>query len=317
MIKTKAILTAIIVFMSVFPAAGESLNLYLQNDSKILKPNHNTDRHYTNGFKLAWVTKTPDWQLLDYFGGWAFASGAEPLRESGVYIAQDLYTPDYIDMPNMRPTPDMKYNAWLYGGFFNVRSNSEKLEYIELNMGVIGPSALGESIQKPVHEITGSPKPIGWDEQLSDEFAINLDYYIRQKLTDAYELFGYDFDILADYGLTVGSVFRHAEAGMLMRLGIIKPGELGPGRYRLPIDGTAATSKSSSYLFGRISGRGVEHNRFLTGLKEEPLTAQAQLGIVINIKDFDIKYSQTFFTDQYENQHAKDSIASLTVSWNF
>jgi lipid A 3-O-deacylase len=315
--KANFILTAIIVSLNISFAAGDSLNLYIENDSKVLKPNHNTDRHYTNGFKLAWVTQTPDWQLLEYFGGWAFDPATQPLSETGVYIAQDMYSPDYIDRPNMRPVPDMKYNAWLYGGFFNARSTADKLEFIGLNMGVIGPSALGEPIQEAVHEITNTPKPIGWDEQISDEPAVNLDYYIRQKLTGPCDMFGYNFDILADYGLTVGSVFRHAEAGVLMRLGIIKPGDLGPGRYRLPIDGTAAASKGSSYLFARISGRGVEHNRFLTGLDEEPLTAQGQIGIVINLKDFDIKYSQTFFTDQYEDQHAKDSIAALSVSWNF
>ena len=299
-------------------AMADSLNLYLENDSSWLKPNHSTDRHYTNGTKLAWVTDKPDWDFIDYFGNWAFYDTTEqPTEQIGLYLAQDMYTPDWIAEPAKRHDPDMSYAGWLRAGFFTARSTEDKLEYTELNMGVIGPSALAEEVQDWIHGIFGADKAVDWDTQIPDEFAINLAYYIRQKFLDTYHPGKYSFDMLIDYGLTVGSVFRHIETGLTMRYGIINPGDLGPGRYRLPIEGTEAATKMSSYLYTRIAARAVGYNRFLTGLSTEPVVGTLQAGIVININDFNILYSQTFSTDQYKQQHAHDSFGSLTISWPF
>jgi hypothetical protein len=311
------------IFLVLFSAsafAEDAISLYLENDSRTLKPNHKTDRHYTHGTKFVYLTQ-PNWQWLEDFSQWHFTNADQPVDTAvGFFIGQNIYTPDHVDEPEKRSDDDMVYAGWLYTGMFAQRATDRRLDHLELNVGVIGPSSKAERVQKSIHNFLDSDEPIGWDDQLSDELAVDLTFMRKQRLQDGWFKPTESTDFIAEYGFTAGSVHRHLQAGMTVRYGFNLDNTFGPARLALP-SGISTLRKDettrSGYLFARVTGKAIEHNRFLTGLDTEPLVGEFQVGAVYQYKKLEIGYSQTFFTQEFEEQSGKDSFGALTLSWKF
>jgi hypothetical protein len=193
------------------------------------------------------------------------------------------------------------------------------MDQAEINVGMIGPSTKADKFQKYIHDIIGGDDPVGWENQMNDEPAADFSFMRRQKIRPAWLKSQKNLDLIAEYGFTAGSLHRHAQAGIMARAGWPLPDDFGPGRLELP-EGPADRDDALQkifYLFLRFSGMAVEHNRFLDGLKEEPLVGEVQAGLVYQINDFEIAYSQRFFTQQFVGQHGRDRIGTLTLNWRF
>lgn len=300
-------------------SADDALSLYVDNDSRLLKPNHNTDRHYTSGVKLVYLTQ-PDWSWLDSFSEWD-AAGPEDTVDTavGFFLGQNMYTPDYVGLPILRSNDDMRFAGWLYTGLFAQRATEHKLDHLEMNVGVIGPSSLTEQSQKCLHKLLNSTDPVGWNGQVADEFAFDLTYMRQQRLVNGWFQPTEQSDFITEYGFTAGSVHRHAQAGVMVRYGFNLGNTFAPGRLSLPsgISSLRTESLKSGYLFARAAGRAVEYNRFLGGLDTEPLVGELQVGAVYNYKQLEIGYAQTFLTHEFEEQGSSDGYGTLTLTWRF
>lgn len=305
-------------------AWGDSLGLYLDNDGRWFKPNHNTDRHYTSGVKLVYGFQ-PNWQWLEDFGKWNFpffpVDSQETAVAAGLFIGQNIYTPDRIDEPLKRHQKDMKYAGWLYTGLFIQRAVGPVMDQLELDVGMIGPSARGRQAQNYTHKVLGGNKAIGWEEQINDEPAAHCSWMRRQRLSGVRAGSGGNHDFLAEYGAAAGSLHCDGQIGLIGRWSLLNdlPSDFGPGRFTMPSGalGRSASMPASVYLFGRVSGKGVAYNRFLTGLDPKPLVGEFQLGIAIRYKSLEIVYSQTYLTHEFEQQHGTDGWGSLALSWLF
>ncbi len=304
---------------SIIPPRNRLLSIYWENDGTLIKPNHRTDRHYTNGLKLVFAHQ-PDWDWLKSFASWNdFGKGGEVKTAMGYFLGQNIYTPDNVDKPEKRTRPDMVFAGWMYGGIFAQRSAKNEMEHFELNLGVIGQSALGDESQTFIHKVVGQDKPEGWDEQLDDEFAIDFTWLKKHRADGLPFRHTEIFDSFLEYGFTAGSVHRNADVGLIMRLGKNLPNDFGPGRLEAPYcaTGTIGDKQTYYYLFGRATAKFVEHNRFLTGLDTRPVVGQFQVGAVWRHKSLELSYSQTFLTDEFEEQSGHDSFASLFLSYYF
>ena len=311
------------VFFVLFSAcvfAADGISFYIENDSRRLKPNHATDRHYTSGIKLVYLTE-PNWQWLQDFSRWHFADADSSVDTAvGFFFGQNIYTPDHVDEPAKRSDNDMVFAGWLYTGMFVQRATRHVLDHFEANIGVIGPSSKADQVQYWIHDTFDSGDPIGWDDQLGDELAIDLTWMRKQRLQSGWLAPTEHSDLIVEYGATVGSVHRHLQTGVTARYGFNLDKTFGPGRLVLPSGlSTLRTDRTAhfGYLFARASGRVVEHNRFLTGLDDEPLVGEFQVGAVYQYKRLELGYSQTFFTREFAEQSGKDSIGALTVTWRF
>ena len=299
--------------------AKDAFQFYLENDSRMLKPNHNTDRHYTNGLKLVYLTQ-PDWQWLEDFSQWHFGEEGQDVETAvGFFLGQNIYTPDHVSKPWERNPKDQVFAGWLYTGLFAQRATDDMMDHLELNVGVIGPSSKAEQAQKCIHEMLDSDKPIGWSGQLADELAVDLTFMRQQRIMKGWLAPTESTDCIAEYGITVGSVNDYLQAGVTFRYGQNLGKTFVPGRLELPSGVSALREKSdrSAYLFTRFAGRAVAYNRFLTGLDAEPFVGQLQVGAVYQHNQLEIGYSQTFYTQEFEEQSGVDSIGALTVSWAF
>ncbi len=309
-----------LVLFSTCAFAKDAISLYQENDSRRFIPNHVKDRHYTHGTKLVYVTQ-PNWQWLDDFSQWHFADADQPVDTAvGFFLGQNIYTPDHVDEPARRNDDDMVFAGWLYTGMFAQRATDDLLDHLELSIGVIGPSSKAKQLQRCIHDLLSSKKPIGWDDQLSDELAVDLTYMRKQRLQNGWFKPTESTDFIAEYGFTAGSVHRHLQAGMTVRYGFNLGHTFGPARMALP-SGISTLRRDetahSGYFFARATGKAIEHNRFLTGLDHEPLMGEFQIGAVYQYKKLELGYSQTFFTREFEEQSGKDSFGAFTLSWKF
>jgi lipid A 3-O-deacylase len=193
------------------------------------------------------------------------------------------------------------------------------MEHFELNVGIIGPSALGGEVQSFIHTLVDQAEPNGWDEQLKDEFAIDATWMRRQRADGLPFRRTENFDSFLEYGFTAGSVHRNADLGLMLRWGPNLPNDFGPGRLEFPrcATGPIGDKQTHFYLFGRASAQYVQYNRFLTGLDTTPVVGRFQLGAVWRYESFEINYTQTFLTREFKEQAGVDSFASLNLSWYF
>jgi len=323
---------------------NSAFTIYWENDGTFVKPICRTDRHYTDGLKLVY-THQPEWDWLKKFASWNdFGDGnsvdSTPSTSSpdydirgqagqtgspqvdtavGYFLGQNMYTPDHAGDPAERTGPDRVFAAWLYGGIFAQRATADEMEHFELSMGIIGPSALGGEVQTFIHQLVHQEEPNGWKNQLDDEFAIDVSWLRRERADGLPFRRTPNFDSHLEYGFTAGSLHRNANLGVILRWGENLPNDFGPGRLESPACATGRISDEQTYLylFGRASGKVVQYDRFLTGLDEEPVVGQFQLGVVWRYKSFQVSYSQTFLTREYKEQPFADSYGALNLSYYF
>ena len=300
-------------------SAQETFSVFWENDSRYLKPNGESDRHYTNGLKLVY-TAQPKWQWLEEFGDWGSAVQSEDTEKAvGFFLGQNIYTPNHADEPANRKDKERPFAGWLYTGLFVQRREGAMLDHVELNLGVIGPSSRADRTQQCIHEMLNSTNPVGWDDQLGDEPAADFTWVRKQRREEGFLAPTEHTDAIVDFGFTAGSLHRHAEAGIMFRYGGNLPKDFGPGRLSLPSSAASRDidADKSFYLFTRLSGRVVEHDRFLSGVSPEPFVGQAEAGVVCRFGDFEVAYSQTFLSHEFKQQGPHDSFGALTLTWLF
>jgi lipid A 3-O-deacylase len=239
-----------------------------------------------------------------------------------------MFTPDDLDATEL-VADDRPYAGWLTGGFFVQRSDEHNFDHAQLDIGVVGGSMTGaENVQKFVHRILPNQvNPEGWDNQLSNELAINVLYQHRWRTSTA-NLGGLELDAIPLAGFEFGNVAINAHAGVIGRVGINLPRDFGPGNLREFRDHTGSRpDKWELYGYGRLDAEAVAHDIFLDGntfadshsVEKKPLVGSGTLGIVFRYDWFRIGYSATYETERFDGQSGGDSYGSLSLTgtWNF
>jgi hypothetical protein len=320
-LEVLGIILAVIASVAAGPSArgDQTLSAYWENDGSYIKPICRTDRHYTDGLKLVY-THQPELKWLKDFGKWNnFTEGDANVDTAlGYFFGQNMYTPDHADDPGQRIKDDRVFAGWVYGGIFAQRAKQDQMEHFELNLGLIGPSAQAGRTQEVVHGLLRIKKPKGWEDQLGNEFHADFTWYKRQR-ADLFVKHTSNFDAHLEYGFTAGSLHRNANLSLLLRYGFDLPDDFGPGRLEAPActTGKIKGDRRYFYIFGRIGGKLVQYDRFLSGLSEKTAVGQLQVGVAFRYKNIQISYSQTFLTREYREQPSADSIGALNLTWYF
>lgn len=133
--------------------------LYIENDMM-----SGTDRYYTNGIKFGGgVSADP---LIERI----FQAPAESVLRSvskapgqvefGLFLGQNMYTPRNIKTSLPQPL-DRPWAAWLYVGGVVQNVEKDRLQTVELDLGMIGPAAQGKLLQSEWHKLIGVDQPQG------------------------------------------------------------------------------------------------------------------------------------------------------------
>lgn len=305
------------------------LSAYTENDSSYYVPGSNADRYYTHGTKFVLTSQLMLGDKLASELATVLPIGKqEPIATSmGFVLGQNIYSPDNINNTVLNPN-DRPYAGWLYSGLFLERSiDDREMDHLELDMGIVGPSAMGKPIQKFVHSYTSSPEPRGWDDQLHDEFGINFIYTRKWKfkLLDAPEG-GFAIQAIPQAGFTAGNVNRDLNGALTFRAGWNLPADFGPGRLDDVVSSTTPQwhKDISAYCFVRAGGKYVEHDIFISGnndhdshgVAEEHWVGEVQYGMAIAWRKFMVHWSNRHITREFEGQQNQHIVGTWLLSYS-
>ena len=305
------------------------LSLAVENDSL----SSGADRNYTSGIRLGYVSpadRVPDW--LQNTGSFTRAlSDSEP-DFWGIAIGQSIFTPEDI---NAVPAPPDQhpYAGWLYMqisiGAEEDRSDGRRPRFMdtyELELGITGPSALGEEAQRGIHEWLGAPDPQGWDSQLNDEvaFAVSFDRNWRALRLFGDYFGGLEADLTPSAGASLGTLRTEAHVGLAARIGQRIDSDYGPPRVRPSLAGAEhfRGGPLSWSIFAGVQGRAVAHNLFLDGntfedsasVERNPYVADFQTGFSISAGAVRLAYTYVWRTEEFETQPTRTDFGALALS---
>jgi lipid A 3-O-deacylase len=302
------------------PDERGTFTLLIENDAL-----DSSDRHYTNGLKLAWLSseKIPDW--LRAAGDWLPFFSPNSRRRYGFSIGQSIFTPEDKETAALI-TDDRPYAGWLYAGFAMTADSGNQLDTFELNLGVVGPSAKGEQLQNGFHRAIGSDQANGWDNQLHDEFGAVLYYEHKWRGLLETSRGGFGVDVTPHVGGALGNVYTYAAGGATLRFGQDLPSDYGPPRVRPALAGTGFFNPSAGfgwYLFAGAEGRAVARDIFLDGnttgddshsVDKKPFVADLQAGIAITIQSVRLAFTQVYRTKEFDGQDGENMFGALSLS---
>ena len=316
-------------------------NFYLENDLF-----GTTDQNYTNGIRLSFVSPNLSSyrddpavpalvnrinerldKLLDFRDGLT--------RNLVVSLGQLMYTPGDPE-PRELIVDDRPYAGYLYLGFgFHART-ADRLDSVEVNLGVVGPAALGEEAQDAIHGLRDIDKFNGWDNQLRNEPTLQLVYENKLRLFDQPLPGGLQHDFISHAGAALGNVASYLNVGGEYRLGWDLPEDFGTSAIRPAGDNSAPGAgdirlyPSDKWLHGlhgfvSVDGRAVANDIFLDGnswpdshsVDKEHLVADVAVGVSFLVRQWKISYSQVFRSREFKGQARHHEYGSLSLSYTW
>ncbi len=294
-----------------------------------------TDRHYTNGLKLTWLGETDlnrsqqFVQLAARFIPWMDPEHVDWHYKVGFALGQNIYTPKDTETAALIPD-DRPYAAWLYGSIILQAQLRNQLRLVELSVGVVGPSALGEEAQNSWHDVINVPHAQGWANQLHDEPGLRLTWERRYRTWQwPVERIpsGLGTDLILRHRVTLGNVSTHAAAGAVVRFGWRMPDDFGPDLIRPGGGNTSNTGgprRFSAYTYASTEVRAVARDIFLDGntwrhshsVDKRPVVADLNLGFVLNWPRFQVAYTQNYRTKEFYGQPRRDVFGSVGFSFS-
>lgn len=292
-----------------------------------------TDRHYTNGLKLTWLGETDLGDSHEFVRTaarlipWMDPAHIHWRYKAGFALGQNIYTPADTETAALVPD-DRPYAGWLYGSILLQAQVRNQLRLVELSLGVVGPSALGEEFQNAWHDVINVPHSNGWSHQLRDEPGLRLTwerrYRVWQRQGASVPALG--TDLIVRHRVTAGNVAIHAAGGAVMRFGWRLPADFGPDLIRPgggndPIGG--GPRRFGAYVYASSEVRAVARDIFLDGntwrdshsVDKRPVVADLSLGFVLHWPKFRFAYTQDYRTKEFYGQPRRDVFGSLAFSF--
>lgn len=304
--------------------------LYIENDSF----GRGTDRYYTNGLKVGGgINADPLIERL-------LQSPAESVLQRvssrlgevhvGLFLGQNLYTPRRLTVSQAQPF-DRPWAGWLYIGGVAQSVLGNRLQTVELDVGIVGPAAMGKFVQTEWHNLIGADHPEGWSNQLRNEPGILLAYLEKWRYGPTTGV-----QAVPHFGITVGNVMTLARAGGIVRFGrnmsgfgpdTIEPGGAMLQRTRLT-DRQAVSGEREWYVFAGVDARLVARNIFLDGntfrdgpsVERRPFVYDFKTGFSTRIAPFRISFTHVLRSEEFttpERGGGSQRFNSFNIGWDF
>ena len=200
--KQKVFFLFILFSISLFSQRKYAKEFSFLNDNDLyISPNQ--DRYYTNGMFFSYR----------YLSNETSKKIEKKIFE--IQVGHHMYTP-FKATVEQSSNHDRPFAGYLFGSF-GVQHffKNETILKTTLQIGVLGPSALSKPMQDFIHEIYGFKKAVGWEDQISDAFAANLNInYIKKIATDNY------LDVNWVSTIRLGTVYTDLSTGFYGRIGL-------------------------------------------------------------------------------------------------
>lgn len=294
----------------------------------------NTDRHYTNGVRIARLSPLGEDvdMLKNALAAFPLLSRSADIRTEWS-IGQSMFTPrrivDAIPNPSDRP-----YAGWLYAAFGLIAEDGNTLDQLQTSIGVVGPWSFAEETQKAVHRLTGSDQPQGWYAQLRNEPVAQMTYQRSWRRVPGdrgvLDVRGYRIDLTTHSGGSAGNAFIYGNAGATVRFGKDLPEDYGPPRVPPSLPGSGYFQRPPGdafgwYLFAGVDGRVVARNMFLDGnafrngpsVERRWFVHDLQAGGTLSFAKLQLSYTHVWRSAEFEGQAVPDRFGALSVTWSW
>lgn len=317
------------------PAEGDWVVTF-QDENEFFVPFSKDDRYYTQGFQLNVLTPTgtPFENLArqlpaPWNPGRRFISGKADVR-GGFVLGQNIYTPE--DLTREEPDPrDRPYAGWLYVGAEVIAHTPKRLDSLQLQIGMVGPSALGGWTQNNWHKhVNHIDEAKGWRYQLKDEVAFVL--YGQRRLAprvlwanpDPDSTLAVDFAPSASFAL--GTVQTSASVSGMLRFGSQLESDLGPPRIRpAPLGSSYFGRTDRPLVYGYLGAelKAVGRDIFLDGntfqdsrrVDKRPFVAEAQTGVVARWGRWRATYSLVWRSEEFLGQNGETHFGAASIGY--
>ena len=274
---------------------------------------HWSDKYYTNHSRLAYAHDAADAPGRHYFFS----------------VGQEMYTPAarYVETP---PKDDHPYAAFLYASAGLAETRDDRLLFAaELQLGVVGPSALGEEIQDGYHRIIGADRYSGWDSQVKDQPGVNLLCEQRGRFMLSGRLGeGFAADLIVRGFCSLGTVRTQLSGGAQARWGYGLPRDFGWAPMRQSTSLALAPGVPASlYVFADLQADAIAYDATLGGelfrdhdsdLCAYPFAAEASIGVGASFGGWSAVFFQSFRTRDFSSaDHRVFAFGGFRVSYSF
>jgi lipid A 3-O-deacylase len=178
------------------------------------------DGHFTSGFELNWAYAPSEQSWTQRLATVLPDSLISRADMVAFRLVHQIYTPDNIQQRELI-ADDRPYAGLVYGGMSLYEDlpvgNWRQATDLHLDIGLVGPSSLADSIQREVHRVTESDRPNGWGNQLGDEALVNV--ALRRQWWHTSPFVGKQFAHGPSMGAALGNLYTYASAGYSVRWG--------------------------------------------------------------------------------------------------
>ncbi|MBY0543891.1 MAG: lipid A deacylase LpxR family protein [Sphingobacteriaceae bacterium] len=314
--RLKLLITLSIIGISIGSFAQNFKNEFgfkSDNDAYLF---YGQDRYYTNGLFINFRHATDQQKL---------SSSLEKVTYE-ISAGQKMYNPISGYSPKME-TQDRPFAGYLYAGAnVNLFYKKESILKFGLELGTVGPNALGEDAQKLLHKIVGFYEIKGWEYQIKNEPTINLTTQFTKLLgrSEAYKS-----DLSLESYVNIGTTFSGAGIGILLRSGDIN--QLFNSAYtNSQISNNSKTERlvNNEYFFyakpqlnfiaydATIQGSMFNKDSPVT-FETKPLVFAQQLGLNYSTPRFTFDFGLTFKSKEVKSTAKAHQYGSISMYYRF
>jgi hypothetical protein len=287
-----------------------------------------SDRYYTNGVKMSYTQSGDDFLTSRLqFAVLKSIFGDDAQTYQSVSIGQKMCVSSDINIPNP-PDGDRPYAGWLYASFGSHLARENSLDSLTVSLGIVGPHSFAEQTQKFWHSLWDVDKPMGWHNQIEDEFGFIISYehnerFLRRQLTE-----DFSSDVIGTLGADLGNVITQGIVRAIWRFGFNLPYSFSANR----IDSsdandvlwrpTDASPDWHCFMYAGGSAKFVGYDITLDGntyrdsysVASKWLVGEAIAGISTRYKNIQADLNWTLRSSEYHNQkHSPHMFWTLAV----
>lgn len=281
-----------------------------------------TDRYYTHGLKLTWIS--PDRMSK--------RSDSVYRRAVSVSFGQNIFTPYEIEREDLI-ADDRPYAGVTYFTLALHQKREQSMDTFEFLLGIVGPSSLAAEMQKFVHSLYRGTRPMGWQHQLKDEIIFGLVFDRKWKVFRSRSENRFGYDLIGHAGGSLGTMMTAAATGWQFRFGsnlpqdfgtfLLRPGGESGALFYEQTSPSTDTKRPGVHGFVYLVGHAVVRNIFLDGntfrdshrVDKYPFVGDIVLGFVVYRKRFKFSYAYVYRTKQFRTQAKAQIFGAINISY--
>ena len=294
---------------------------------------YDEDGGYSNGIIFNWGyddvatldnTSLPRW--ISYLTDQTYLTSFEDRKYAVGYTAGHFVQTSTEIKESELIEADAPYVGLLAWAVNGTAYNEVVSDDLSLTLGVVGPVAGGEFLQKHIHDWIGANEPMGWDNQINNEFVFRVQAQRLWRNAVVPIVGPIEMDLITGVNAGVGNLLSDANAGLSVRLGQALQSSFSSSSPFITqkLNGLAP-SPNGWYLFANVSGGYVVNDIFINGNTFEDshsvdLThwqAGVALGAQINLYDWNVIYTMIYTSDQYESQTEDTRFGTISITYHF